>query len=688
MAKDIILTRQFVTDLDLKPSVFKDNQNIVNFFIEDLRNNSQIFLPEDFENKGNTSVKSLYNKYKKYLNNNNRVIPYPGYLERVYRCNFQYAYFAIRNYHKRRELLFSVGKRLLPHPWWEDWDSISKIISKKKLNVLETSNVVRQYRRLLQNIIKDRKFLDTTQIKMDFIEFTKIYEPDLDEKTYKKLLTGFKQRVGKILKKSLNNLKKNPDKQGWGEVLVSKISSDFTQWQRDKKIWWKSKNEELKNVSRENLLNNFSFTDSIPEFDEIVNRLFFPRKARGRVTSASIAGFEEYIRSYLNAQCKYAFIAWLGKKYHNKIKKMENELVNSFSQYYPDTLKLPEFRSNSIPFGMDDGRIYKIDDTVHSFKLLKGTDFESVSFDNDERYTSLIDTGWTPKRGVLRLSRGKIILCLPFSKKVPDKLESTLVAGVDLGLKDGMVISVYDIYSEREKKRIFMDQQEIAGKKGEWFLKKPFSSGKQKFPNLKNKLFKLRHEIKLIQSERMQLENNGQSNSHHHWLLETEEKMRWKKIRGIHKEMVNQYATRLVAYCLYYKIGFIAFENLKWSTHSLKEKVGSFLAHWQIHWFFAQIQERAEQLALSNGIGVTRVNPKNTSQKCHRCNKKGQRNRKRFHCKKCDWKGDSDLNAARNIAKRGIPRAMRYLKTNTGNYMFPVMVPVGYGVICASLLMW
>ena len=127
-------------------------------------------------------------------------------------------------------------------------------------------------------------------------------------------------------------------------------------------------------------------------------------------------------------------------------------------------------------------------------------------------------------------------------------MESTLVAGVDLGLKDGMVISVYDIYSEREKKRIFMDQQEIAGKKSEWFLKKPFSSDKQKFPNLKNKLFKLRHEIKLIQSERMQLENNRQSNSHHHWLLETEEKMRWQKIRGIHKEMVNQYATRLVAY--------------------------------------------------------------------------------------------------------------------------------------------
>ena len=37
---------------------------------------------------------------------------------------------------------------------------------------------------------------------------------------------------------------------------------------------------------------------------------------------------------------------------------------------------------------------------------------------------------------------------------------------------------------------------------------------------------------------------------------------------------------------------------------------------------------------------------------------------KQFTCKniKCKWKGDSDLNAARNVCIRGIPKFLKYLK--------------------------
>ena len=96
----------------------------------------------------------------------------------------------------------------------------------------------------------------------------------------------------------------------------------------------------------------------------------------------------------------------------------------------------------------------------------------------------------------------------------------------------------------------------------------------------------------------------------------------------------------------------------------LCDRSGRYLSHWQIHWFFAQIQERTEEIASYHGIKVKTVNASNTSQNCHKCGKKGDRVQKQFTCKnkKCKWKGDSDLNAARNVCIRGIPKFLKHLK--------------------------
>ena len=162
----------------------------------------------------------------------------------------------------------------------------------------------------------------------------------------------------------------------------------------------------------------------------------------------------------------------------------------------------------------------------------------------------------------------------------------------------------------------------------------------------------------------MSFDHPKKHNTKAYWYLRREEKKRWEEIRGIHRELVNQFATRLVAYCKYFEVGFISFEDLRWSTHSLKSKVGRYLAHWQVHWFFSQIQQKTEEIAALHGIIVRKVNAKNTSKKCHKCDKLGKREGKTFSCvdKECAWKGDSDLNAARNIAQRGIKRYRQHLK--------------------------
>ena len=652
---DFTITRKFAVDID--PSVFDDVADIINYIMKDLKNKSEIFIPELFKNKGRNSAKRVYDLYKAHLNEHNLKIPF-GYLDRLYRCLFTYAYFNIRHYHRKRRMLQSATTSLLPLPWWENLEEIKiKFVDVSKVKIEETNDVKRQYRNLIVKGLKDYPFIN--DIEKEFEEFIEHYQPEFED--YNQLVLTFKQQLGKYLENTRKILKKKSDKRGWVVDLIRII--DKGKWKNDKKIWRKKQNIELDKLQSEQFLNGFSLSRELPSYNEIINHLVFPKKAIGRLTSGSVAGFKEFIQSYLNSHCIQEFSNWLGKKYFNKIKELENSLTSEFSHNYPDILNFPKAHANSIPFGIDDNRIYKIDGNIHSFKMRPKTSFIHFKIE-DERYQDLINAGWTPRRGVLRLSKGKIILCLPLTKEVPDELKSTLVCGVDLGLKDGMVVSVYetDVPEEPiEVKRIFIDQKQLAGKKDEWFLPpvrevKPF--------NFKAKLFNLRYQARKLQSERMKFDQPRKHNTRAYWYLRREEKKKWQQISAIHKELVNQFATRLVAYCKHFEIGFIAFEDLKWSKHSLKSKVGPYLAHWQTHWFFSQIQQKSEEIAVQHGIVVKKVNAKDTSKKCHKCGKIGKRERKTFSCtiKKCAWKGDADLNAARNIALRGIKKYYQHLK--------------------------
>ena len=280
--------------------------------------------------------------------------------------------------------------------------------------------------------------------------------------------------------------------------------------------------------------------------------------------------------------------------------------------------------------------------------------YQTFSFAVDDRYQHFIAHAWTPRRGVLRsLSAGRVELCLPFAKKVRGQLESTKVAGVDLGLKDGMVISIYETRGEKpvEIERIFLDQKQLKGKKDEWFQPK---TRELTTSNYKGKLYRLRKEARIFQSKRKRFIHPQKKHTKAYWYLRREEKKKWKQISFIHEELVNQFSTRLIAYCLFHEVGYVSFENLKWSSQSAKKEVGFYLSHWQTHWFFAQIQERVERMALEYGLTFFRVSARNSSKNCNRCSKKGNRTGKTFTCPHCGWKGDADLNAARNIAFRGI----------------------------------
>ena len=65
----------------------------------------------------------------------------------------------------------------------------------------------------------------------------------------------------------------------------------------------------------------------------------------------------------------------------------------------------------------------------------------------------------------------------------------------------------------------------------------------------------------------------------------------------------------------------------------------------------------AYKTKLAEGVGMILVNPAYTSQTCSRCGHVDKKNRESqavFVCKKCSYTANADVNAARNILKRGL----------------------------------
>ena len=110
--------------------------------------------------------------------------------------------------------------------------------------------------------------------------------------------------------------------------------------------------------------------------------------------------------------------------------------------------------------------------------------------------------------------------------------------------------------------------------------------------------------------------------------------------------LVNHYVIKIAQF---YGASTIKVEDLRWSKHSKKKDAGKFLAHWQVSWFFSQVQAAIEMRCVIHGIGFEKVPAAYTSKNCSRCGKRGTRAGKIFKCG-CGFHLDSDLNAARNIA--------------------------------------
>jgi transposase len=158
-------------------------------------------------------------------------------------------------------------------------------------------------------------------------------------------------------------------------------------------------------------------------------------------------------------------------------------------------------------------------------------------------------------------------------------------------------------------------------------------------PNVKRKLIALQSRARALQRQKDLLRQRYRGRYKHAWcyfVARREWQRCWRKVRHLHEEIARQVATRIVAACKYHGVGLLRFEDLSWSNHSGKRLSGAWLATWQVHWFFSQIQERATLLARIAGIAVELVDARGTSKRCSACGTIGNRNGKTFSCTNVD----------------------------------------------------
>jgi hypothetical protein len=125
------------------------------------------------------------------------------------------------------------------------------------------------------------------------------------------------------------------------------------------------------------------------------------------------------------------------------------------------------------------------------------------------------------------------------------------------------------------------------------------------------------------------------------------------------KTGAQQIAARVAIYAKEHGAGTWQMEDLELSD--LKEGKPWLVGRWAVGEWIKAIEWQAAQL----GATIVKVDPRKTSQRCHKCGHIARENRPkkdgadRFQCVACGHKDDADKNAARNLSMPGIDRVIR-----------------------------
>ena len=409
-----------------------------------------------------------------------------------------------------------------------------------------------------------------------------------------------------------------------------------------------------------------------------MKRLFKPSFPPIRSLDAGFDSLTQYIKTRfryrIRENLKYFFTTDnLTNLFIDEFKRIKSDLYDMVSvpkvRKFSLSLIMPEvFREN---YSKDDEGL-----DILAFKL----GFISRQFvpfkiiDKNNRLRKQLDSGFSPANPTITFKNRKLLLNLPFEIKKgefkpaqeQDGNNPNIEMGIDLGLKHFAVVCVWDKKQNLELARYFIGTRQLFDKKLverdgalKWQYQERFkTSPYNKRSNLKLRLINLRKQIKQLQRKK----NNYEQRLLERGITNFRSKLKWNKIRRelslcwdklnrLNKQIVDLLNNYILKIARFWKVSTIKMENLRWSTHSKKRDAGKFMAFWQTHWFYSQVQEAIKFQCDLNSIRFLRVPAQYTSQRCSRCGELGSRASKQFSCSRCGTRLDSDLNASRNVVK-------------------------------------
>ncbi len=450
----------------------------------------------------------------------------------------------------------------------------------------------------------------------------------------------------------------------------------------------------------------------IDEWDSrtCISRILKPSYSRISISELTKQGFRQYLVRKFQYHAREIFsgqsansILYMIIENGNSKKKMNilPDLFVTLTELLQQTVKVPQIHSLTWSIKFFE-QIYKVLDGsfldssirlhLKPYKHHSGFIF-SVSSKSISRLQQcagivnpIVDLFQTVP--IIQLSGRKVIINQPIhmvSQTTPQpnvQSENPIVRcmGVDLGLKHFGVISIfeYDRLSgtKQEIGRHFLDQRRLLACKfnaSTFQFSKPF----RKDYNIKRKLEHLREQQRAHSSIWRQMKSDGGSKrSKRYYYAKKRYDFIWHKIRHIHSSLTQQVAHTITTIARAYEVSWIFFEDLRWSQQSPRNRVGRWLSHNQLHFFHSQVIKAVEDMAEMNPFQIKTVNARWSSQiawtaqlkfnlsityKTPRATIKpylGNRTQKLFIYASKDpglcWRGDSDLNAARNLALRGL----------------------------------
>ena len=630
--------------------------------------------------------------------------------ERVHRCAIVYPYHAIRNWLIRNENLRIILTELIEYfradrthlLWFLTGKQPPKQIVKQLFHVLKKDifdthqyltsfhiiNMVRQ----LRNI-----FLSTTQLHYLILERLQAIRKDNTHiEQFRNICLSSFYRIKKQKQITLTPeelpfyfLERYFRKIKWLSSRNGKKKMNTQDF-----IYFKKKRDENWLVLKENYLHQLTQFSSIElksmmmmtiqdvftelethSSNHLVHHIFHPFFQRIRV-------------DYHNP--KYdPFLSFFQKQLEYKVKEKLKDLIltesigtciiselEKMKTTLPELTSIPKIKKLSIPIqNLKETQIYNSNLEKLKIKLsFVSREFHTFSIkDKKERIRQFLEKGASECPPVICWKQGKMLYHLPFevkktrsSKQAYHEKKKHIELGIDLGLKHFTVLSIMDKSEQTHPKEIFryfISQKQLFDMKfntttGKFELKKRTPHQQLTNPtNIKLKLINIRKEIRHIQQKLHTYENHfmkGESinykkkfkyNRLKRWLS-----LLWDKVSNINKEIVHLLNHSILSIANYHNVSIIKCENLKWAKNSKRKQVGQFLAFWQTHWFYSQIQQAIQLQCYLNNIRFQPINARYTSQKCSQSGHIGQRIGKSFFCPECHMSLDSDLNAARNIA--------------------------------------